>query len=168
MISVDKEVVQLASWPTPERIRALKRIIPRAKVEEVLRRYPRLQTCCRRLPAWFMVWFIVGLGLFCRDSYRQIFRWLQPFRPGGIPGRSTLCEARKRMGLRPIRVLTRKVVQLLGRPETPGTFYRGMRLMSIDGFVADVADTPGNERTFGRPGSGRAPGAFPQPRVGIV
>ena len=38
MISVDKEVAQFASWPTRERIRALKRIIPRANVEAVLER----------------------------------------------------------------------------------------------------------------------------------
>lgn len=39
------------------------------------------------------------------------------------------------------------------------------RAGAIDGFVVDVADTPGNERAFGRPGSGRSPGAFPQARV---
>ena len=43
-----------------------------------------------------MVWFVMALGLFCRDSYRQVFRWLQPYRRDGTPGRSTLCEARKR------------------------------------------------------------------------
>ncbi len=37
--------------------------------------------------------------------------------------------------------------------------------MALDGFVLDVADTPANERVFGRPGSGRAPGAFPQVRL---
>ena len=37
--------------------------------------------------------------------------------------------------------------------------------MAIDGFVLDLPDTPENERVFGRPGSGRAPGAFPQARV---
>jgi Transposase DDE domain len=35
----------------------------------------------------------------------------------------------------------------------------------MDGFVVDLADTPDNERIFGRPKSGRAPGAFPQARV---
>ena len=38
MISVDKEVAQFASWPTRERIDALKRIIPPAKVNAVLDR----------------------------------------------------------------------------------------------------------------------------------
>jgi hypothetical protein len=37
--------------------------------------------------------------------------------------------------------------------------------MALDGFVVDVPDTPANARAFGRPGSGRAPGAFPQARI---
>jgi hypothetical protein len=165
MISVDKEVAQFASWPTRERIRALKRIIPRANVEDVLEKSGRARGFCRRLPGWFMVWFVIALGLFCRDSYRQVFRWLQPYRRGGTPGRSTLCEARKRLGLAPFRALAKTVVRLLGKPDAPGAFYRGMRLMALDGFVLDLPDTPENERVFGRPGSGRAPGAFPQARV---
>ena len=165
MISVDKEVAQFASWPTRERIRALKRIIPRAKVEAILERCGKAKGFCRRLPGWFMVWFVVALGLFCCDCYRQVFRWLQPFRRNGTPGRSTLCEARKRIGLAPFRALANAVVRLLAKPDTPGAFYRGLRLMALDGFILDLPDTPENERVFGRPGSGRAPGAYPQARV---
>jgi hypothetical protein len=133
--------------------------------DEVLSQTGHDQAFCKRLPGWFMVWFVAGLGLFCTDCYRQIFRWLQSFRPGSIPGRSTLCEARKRLGCRPLLALLRRVVCLLGKPETPGAFYRGMRTMAVDGFVLDVADTQANERAFGRPKSGRALGAFPQARV---
>lgn len=165
MIDLHQETNALASWPTEERLRALERIIPRAQVQEILAQTGHDRALCRRLPGWFMVWFIIGLGLCCRDCYRQIFRWLQPFRPGGVPGRSTLCEARKRLGIGPFRRLVEPVVKLLGTPDTPGAFYRGMRLMALDGFVLDIADTPANERAFGRPGSGRAPGAFPQVRV---
>lgn len=165
MISVDKEVVQFASWPTRERISALKRIIPRANVEAALARCRRAKGFCRRLPDWFMIWFGIALGLFCQDSYRQVYRWLQPYRRNGIPGRSTLCEARKRIGLAPFLALAKMVVRLLCTPDTPGAFYRGMRLMAIDGFVLDLPDTPENERVFGRPSTGRLPGAFPQARV---
>src|SRR5208337_86350 len=154
-----------ASWPTQERLLALKRIIPRARVEEVLARTGQDRSFCSRLPGWFMVWFVIALGLFCRDCYRQVFRWLQPFRQKGTPGRSTLCEARKRIGLAPFRALAKTVVRLLAKPNSPGAFYRGFRLMAVDGFVLDLPDTSENERVFGRPGSGRAPGAFPQARV---
>src|SRR3954451_3661952 len=165
MINICQETDAIASWPTRERLRALKRIIPRADVEGVLKRTGKDRAHCPRLPAWFMVWFVIALGLFCRDCYRQVFRWLQPFRKGGTPRRTTLCEARKRLGIAPMRLLAEQVIQLRGKPTTPGAFYRGMRTMALDGFVIDVPDTPANERAFGRPGSGRAPGAFPQARV---
>jgi hypothetical protein len=165
MIDIGKEVDAFASWPTRERTRALKRIIPRARVEEALARSGRDRAFCPRLPGWFMVWFVIALGLFCRDCYRQVFRWLQPFRQGAIPPRSTSCEARHRPGVAPMRRLAEEVVRLLGRPETPGAFYRGMRTMARDGFTVDLPDTPRNDRAFGRPGGHRAPGAFPQARV---
>ena len=165
MINLRQETDALASWPTGERLRALQRIIPRVQVEAVLAQTGHDRTVCTRLPGWFMVWFLIALGLCCRDCYRQIFRWLQPFRPGAVPGRSTLCEARQRLGIAPLRVLAEQVICLLGQPSTPGAFYRGMRTMALDGFVLDLADTPANAHAFGRPGSGRAPGAFPQVRV---
>ncbi len=165
IIDISKEAAACANWPTRERLRALKRIIPRADIEGVLQRTGKDRTHCRRLPAWFLVWFVIALGLFCRDCYRQVFRWLQPYRKGGTPGRTTLCEARKRLGVAPLRLLAEQAIRLQGKPTTPGAFYRGMRTMALDGFVVDVPDTPPNERAFGRPGSGRAPGAFPQARV---
>jgi hypothetical protein len=118
-----------------------------------------------RLPAWFMVWFVIALGLFCRDSYRQVFKWLQPFRRQGTPGRSTFCEARQRLGVAPVLHLAQQVVELQATPQTPGAFYQGLRLMALDSFVVDVPDSPANARAFGRPGSGRSPAAFPQARV---
>ena len=165
MINIFQENEPLALLPTDERIKALQRTIPHAQVEEVLAQTGHDKAFCKRLPGWFMVWFVIGLGLFCKDSYRQIFRWFQVFRPGSIPGRSTLCEARKRLGSWPLVALFKRVVCLLGKLQTPGAFYRGMRLVSIDGFVLNIADTPANEKAFGRPKSGRGLGAFPQVRV---
>ncbi|HUY36256.1 MAG TPA: IS4 family transposase, partial [Pirellulales bacterium] len=61
--------------------------------------------------------------------------------------------------------MAHEIIQVLGKPDTPGAFYQGMRLMALDGFVVDLPDTEENEKAFGRPGSGRAPGAFPQAHV---
>jgi hypothetical protein len=164
MIELDKEVAALAQQPTAERVKGLKRIIPCATIKSILKDLG-CDRHCARLPKWFMVWFVIGMGLFSTDCYRQIFRWLQRFRPKAIPLRTTLCEARQRLGIAPLRLLTDRIVQLLATPKTLGAFYRGMRLMAIDGFVLDLPDTSDNARIFGRPGSGRAPGAFPQARV---
>ena len=98
MIDIGTEARDLASWPSRERTRALQRILPRDRVEACLGG----GRCCPRLPGWFLVWFVVGLGLCGRDSYRQVFPLAPaPGRAGGIPPRSTLCEARKLPGRRP-------------------------------------------------------------------
>lgn len=163
MIALEKEVHEVLQLPTDERLRGLKRIIPKKTVQAVLRETNRRQGFCKRLPGWFMVWFVVGLGLFSGDCYCQVFRWLQ--RRLASPARSTLCEARHSLGVAPLRRLWNRVVRLLATPSTPGVFYRDMRMMALDGFVLDLPDRLHLARIFGRPQSGRAAGAFPQARV---
>jgi hypothetical protein len=165
MADFARDVSFLAGLPTDERVRALERIIPPQLVQEVLEQTGHAHRHYTVLPAWFVTWFVIALGLFSRDSYRHVFKHLQRFRPGGTPGRNTLVEARRGLGVAPLRLLAQKVVRLLATPDTPGAFYKGMRLMALDGFVLDVPDTPTNDRAFGRPCTGRAPGAFPQVRV---
>jgi hypothetical protein len=156
---------EAAALSHAQRLNALKRIISREQVKDVLRKAGQADTICPRLPALFMVFFVLALGLFCTDCYCQVFRWLKRWKKGAVPGRSTLCEGRHRLGVRPLVLLARAVVRLLAGPQTPLAFYRGMRLMALDGFVVDLPDTPENDRVFGRPQGGRSPGAFPQARV---
>jgi len=169
MSRLGTEAAALARWSDAERLCALKRIIPKRCVTGALRHAGRDRTFCPVLPAWLAVWFVVGIGLFCGDCYRQIYRWLVRWaRDRPVPPRSTLCEARKRIGVRPLALLAGSVVRLLADPSAPGdagAFYRGMRLMALDGFTLDLADTPANDKAFGRPTTGRAKGAFPQARV---
>lgn len=150
---------------TAERVAALKRIVPHAAISTALNASHRVHAPCRRLPRELVVWFVIAMALFHRDSYRQVYRWLCRYQPNGTPGRSTLCEARHSVGVAPLRRLAEQVIQPLAQPETPHAFYHGMRLMGVDGFVVDVPDSPANERAFGRPGGRRSPGAFPQVRV---
>ena len=165
MIDLDVE-----SHPAAERARALKRVLgkksiaaaltpPRASVRRKRRR------ACSRLPGELVVWFVVALWIFSRDSYQQVMRWLQKFTDSGVPGASTLCMARQRIGPAPLRRLAESAVRLLACNRTPLSHYAGLRLMALDGFVLDVPDTLKNERAFGRPQGGRTPGAFPQVRV---
>lgn len=165
MSVIDKDVAVAVRWSTAERVQALKRIVGQKSIEKACLPSACKHRHCRRLPRWFVVWFVIALALFGRDSYQQVFRWLHRFRPRGTPGRSTLCEARKSVGVAPLRRLAEAVIELLAQPDTPRTHYAGLRLMALDSFVVDVPDTPANERAFGRPQSGRAPGAFPQARV---
>jgi hypothetical protein len=164
MLGIGKEVAAVSADFSEERLRGLKRIIPASAVQSVLRETGRTRRC-PTLPKHLVVWFVVALGLFSCDCYRQVFRWLQPGRLGKAALRSTLCEARRRLGVAPLQRLFERVVRLLATAGTPGSFYKGMRLLAVDGFVLDLPDTPENERAFGRPRGGRSCGAFPQLRV---
>ena len=155
----------LQELPTDERIRALERIIPLDVVQEVLHETGHDRRHCPCLPHWFMAYFVLGLGLFAKDSYAQIYKNLQRFRKGVTPQSNTFTQARQGLGVAPIRRLVARLVRLLASPDTPNSFYRGMRLMATDGFVLDLPDSPANARIFGKPQSGRTEGAFPQARV---
>jgi hypothetical protein len=165
MLNVAGDLEHLAQLPTDERVRALERIIPRQAVQEVLQRTGHARRRYKILPAWFVVWLVIGLGLFATDSHTQVYKHLQRFRRRGTPSRSAIGEARNGLGVAPLRHLASRVVRLLATPQTPGAFYKDLRLMALDGFKVDVPDTLDNARIFGRPKSGRAPGAFPQVRI---
>src|SRR6266540_5438629 len=110
MLTLDKDVAGLSFV---DRLDGLERIIPQWLIEQVTAQSGVDRRFCKRLPAVLLMHFVLGLGLFCRDCYCQVFRWLRRFTPGSIPGRSTLCEARKRLGVRPLRLLADRVVHLL-------------------------------------------------------
>ncbi len=84
-----------------------------------------------------------------------------------MPTRAAIFRARARLGVKPLAQLFARACVPLATADTPGAFYRGRRLVSIDGTCLDMADTPVNDAEFGRPGSGRGEGvgAFPQVRL---
>jgi DDE family transposase len=50
-------------------------------------------------------------------------------------------------------------------PQTPGAFYKGMRLMAIDGTLFATQDTLDNDAAFGRSTNQYGKGAYPQIRA---
>src|SRR5450432_1639722 len=63
-----------------------------------------------------------------------------------------------------VRQLHDEVVRPVAVEATRGAWFRGWRLVSIDGSTLDVADEKGNSEAFGRPGSSRGTSAYPQIR----
>jgi hypothetical protein len=84
-----------------------------------------------------------------------------------VPAKGSIFKARSRLGREPLQLLFEATAGPLADQRSPAAFYRGLRLISLDGTCVDVADTPANEAEFGRPGTGRGQGvgAFPQVRL---
>ncbi len=172
-----------AGWVKPESdqrlsdhisIGVLTRTYPPELVDRVVAESGRVEQRHRLLPARVMVYFVLALALFSRESYEEVMRrlveglsWASGWRQSWqMPTKAAIFKARSRLGVEPLEALFATAVRPLGEAATPGVFYRGWRLMSIDGMTLDVADTPANDEHFGRAGSGRGErAAFPQARV---
>lgn len=146
-------------------LRGLSHLVEPERLEYILartRRGPRRQ---RRLPADQVVWLVIAMSLFAGDSIPLCWRRLHASADRPEPDESAFSQARRRLGVAPLRELFREVARPLAREGTPGAFYRNWRLMGIDGTTFDMPDTPDNERVFGRGHNQYAASAFPQVRV---
>jgi hypothetical protein len=153
---------------------------PIETVREVLACTGRASRRERDLPAHVMVYYAIALALYADVATREVLRcllegvrWLGEPVAGPRPaGKSGISQARTRLGAAPLERLYRAVVEPIAEAGTPGAWYRGWRVMSLDGTTLDVGDTAANRRAFGRPASSRGAhttGAFPQLRVvGLV
>lgn len=148
-----------------DRLEGLRKVIPPELLEQALLDTGRHEQRACRLSHPVMLWVVLAMGLLTHLPIRQVFLHARRMREDDpTPSRSNLCEGRQRLGVEPVRRVFELVVRPLAHPETPGAFYRGLRLMAIDGTVLDTPDTSANEKRFGRSSGGRGPGAFPQVR----
>ena len=85
--------------------------------------------------------------------------------PLEIPSSVAISNARQRLGSEPLEALFKSTRRPLATSATKGAHYRDWRLVSMDGTVLDVPDTPSNLAAFGRHRSGRGEAAFPQIRL---
>jgi len=65
-----------------------------------------------------------------------------------IPARSALSYRREQLGGEILQELFVKVAGPKALPQTPGAFWKGRRLLALDGTVESVADTADNRETF--------------------
>jgi len=68
------------------------------------------------------------------------------------------------LGVEPLKQLHDQVVRPIAVETTQGAWFRGWRVVSLDGSTLDVADERANEEAFGRPGAHRGKSAYPQIR----
>lgn len=149
-----------------DRLAGLEEVIRPEDIQQALGATGRANSRKCLLTHEVVLWVVLAMGLFTDLPIRQVFKHARRLRKGEqSPKRSSLCVARQRLGVAPVRQLFAQIAGPLAQPTTPGAFYGGFRLMGIDSTVYDVPDTPANDTAFGRPSAGpRGDGAFPQVR----
>jgi hypothetical protein len=174
-----------AGWVKPETdqrlsdhisIGVLTRVFPPELVDRVVAEAGRTEQRQRLLPARVVVYYVLGLALFSQASYEEVMRnlveglsWADGWASAwNVPTKAALFKARARLGPEPIEALYRRSAAVLATKKTKGAWFRGWRLMSVDGTCLDVADTEANDQAFGRPGSKREDGTGPYPQIRLV
>jgi len=145
---------------------------PAELVRQVLRDTGKESMRERALPAHVVVYYVIALALYMQVSCREVLRcllegleWLSKSDARvQVAGKSGISQARGRLGAEPMMRLHDAVVSPVATKQTKGAWYKGWRLVSLDGSTLDVADTRANEQAFGRPGASRGSSAYPQIR----
>lgn len=148
-----------------DRVRGLQNVISPQLVRQVLADYGRDRQRECVLNHEVMLWTVIAMAVLTELPIRQVFKHCRFLRLGeDSPGRSALCEGRKRLGPKPVKELYDRLVRPLATAETRGSHYRSRLRVGVDGSQFDVPDSQRNARLFGYPQGGRGAGAFPQLR----
>jgi hypothetical protein len=165
-------------WPAPIVVlEALTRFVSPETIRGVLVETDRRRRRIRRLPATTVVWLVIAIGLWTDLDIPAIWRQVVGTLRSLIlvlsvehpPCKSALSQARGRLGACCMRQLFVRTAKPLAGEQTRGAFYKGLRLMAIDGVAFDIPDTAANAAAFGRPATRRygqpVEGGYPQIHV---
>jgi hypothetical protein len=152
-------------------------VCPRGLIEQVLADTGRASQRERLLPAPAVVYYVMALALWREAPLEEVLRvvceglsWLGGGEAGAVQAsKSAISQARTRLGAEVMRQLADRVLRPVAAAGAPGAWYRGMRVMALDGSSMDVADEKANAEYFGYPAASRGASAFPHARLlGLV
>ncbi|MEV0446296.1 IS4 family transposase [Streptomyces spectabilis] len=156
-------------------IGVLTRMYPPSLVNEVVAECGRTERRRRLLPARLVVYFLMAMALFSPAPYLEVMRhlveglrWADLWGSWHPPSKAAIFRARQRLGVEPMAALFRRCARPLATEAMAGAFWRGRRLMALDGSYLDIADTAANAKEFTRPGTGRGEGTGSYPQVLVV
>jgi hypothetical protein len=133
----------------------LQEVISPRLIEELLETYQMWEQRERKTNMVTMVYWLIALHLYPSLSQRRVYgkmvsglRTLRDDVAEQIPARSALSYRRDQLGSELLEELFAKIAGPKATEQTPQAFWKGMRLLALDGTVESVADTALNRETF--------------------
>lgn len=121
----------------------------------------------RDLPAVVVAYYVIALSLFPGVGYQNVLEWLLcglrwldagRFR---VSGKGSLSRARERLGEEPMRRMFDELVRPLRLENLPGSYWKGLHLVAVDGTTLALQDSTSNYDAFGRSSNQHGPAAYP-------
>jgi len=143
--------------------------LPYELIEQALNAHGVASIRRRRLPAEQVVWLIIALALFRRQSMEEVLNTLDLALPDTrieAVCKSAITQARTRIGQGPLQWLFEQTANAWCAQERPANQWKGLSLWAVDGTTFRVPDSPENREHFGaqRYASGKI-ASYPQVRA---
>uniref|UniRef100_UPI0037C668BB IS4 family transposase n=1 Tax=Nonomuraea gerenzanensis TaxID=93944 RepID=UPI0037C668BB len=147
----------------PGHLGELTQIIPFEMVDEVLAEAGTVERRLRDLPSRVVVYLLLAAGLFAGLGYRQVWARLVSGLavPGVAPSSSALAQARRRVGVAPLKAL----FELLAGPSAGALRWRGLLVCAMDGTTMSVPDSPANLTRYGHQSGSHGGSGYPLVRL---
>ena len=154
----------------------LARVVPTEDVHAVLNAHGCNSQRLRSFPAVAGVYYCMALSLYPEAAYEEVFSavaqglaWAagtpQPLRVA----KSSISELRSKIGPLPLADLIERCCHPLADPAIhPQAFYKGLRLVAMDGSNFELPDEPDNIEQFGYPGSRTGQAGYPQAQCAVL
>lgn len=174
-----KQLSLISPKISPEVIlQAIALAIPSETIETAIESTHSQRQRNRMLPTHLVVALIIAMSLWSKDSIEDVLQnlvhglsaqWVRLNQHWKKPSKSSISEARHRVGPQVMSQLFHLVARPLGTEQTPGAYLKGLRLMAVDGTTFDLPDTNANARVFGYPGTRAGTKAsFPKARLVLL
>jgi hypothetical protein len=154
----------------------LAQLVPPWLVDQALTEHGKHSQRQRDLPAHAVAYYVMALSLYrginTEEVLRVVTEGMEYLGANAIRrevGKSAISAARSRLGAEVMQTIAGQALVPLATVRTPGAFYRGLRLVSLDGSGLEVADEAVNREAFGSPGTQQGRTGYPQLRfVGLL
>ncbi len=154
----------------------LAKVYPARRVHEALDAHGCNSQRIRRFPAVAGVYYTMALSLYPEAAYEEVFcvvaqglAWASGASQPPPVSKSSISALRSRTGAAPLRDLIRACcLPMADAAHQPQAFYRGLRLMAIDGSRIELADEADVAQAFGRPGSRTGEAGYPQAQCVVL
>jgi hypothetical protein len=127
----------------------------------------------RKLPAEYVVWLVIGMGLLRDRSIQEVVRHLDLVLPLRDRERQTvsgsaIVQARDRVGPQPLAWLFQHSADAWATASAAEHRWRALAVLGVDGTTLRLPDSPENDAEFGRPGTSRGEAAAGYPQLRLV
>jgi hypothetical protein len=149
----------------------LRKSIDPAWVEQALELTGTATLRRRRLPAEQVLWLVLGMALYRHRPIDELVERLDLVLPNSgdrTVARSTVAQARARLGDEPLKWLFERCSEKWGHESARRHEWRGLAIYGVDGTTARVPDSPENRAHFGSQGAGAGRGVSGYPLARIV